>query len=420
MKKAFTLIELLSVIIILGIIALIAVPVTSRIIDEARIGAFKRSVENIEDAVGRKVAMDLLKGDNSEKSYVYSDGKSTSGDLDKAFKGKRPDEAIIHVNSSGEIEYAIYDKDLKVCVSKSYESSEYEVSKNINDKNECLGMLTIALLMDSSIGEKSGIKTFANKIISVSFVNNSEMIEGQPITYDLSLDEDESVLGYLMPAANNMFDLYVYSPGKIYAPANFYFFEDMNNLVSVDFANLSTINTVNMSNLFYWCSSLEEIKNIQNLNTSKVTTMRNMFAQNESLVSLDLSSFDTSSLTDMNGMFYECSSLEYLNISGFNTSKVIDMNGVFESCRSLLSINLSNFNTSNVTDMFAMFFECESLTSLDLTSFDITNVTDMDDMFDETINLEVIYVNSNWNTDNKNTEYGMFTNSKIDHVTVKS
>lgn len=368
MKKAFTLIELLSVIIILGIIALIAIPVTSRIIDEARMGAFKRSVENIEDAVGRKVAMDLLKGDNSEKSYVYSDGKSTSGDLDKAFKGKRPDEAIIHVNSSGEIEYAIYDKDLKVCVSKSYESSEYEVSKNINDKNECLGMLTISLLMDYSIGEKSGIKTFVSKIVSVSFVNNSEMIEGQPITYDLSLDEDESVLGYLMPAANNMFDLYVYSPGKIYAPANFYFFEDMDNLVSVDFANLSTINTVNMSNLFYCCSSLEEIKNIQNLNTSKVTGMSNMFAQNESLVSLDL----------------------------------------------------SNFNTSNVTDMSAMFYDCESLTSLDLTSFDISKVTEIDDMFNGTINLEVIYVNSNWNTDHINIQYGMFEDSNIDHVTVKS
>ncbi|MBQ2408346.1 MAG: prepilin-type N-terminal cleavage/methylation domain-containing protein [Bacilli bacterium] len=47
MKRGFTLIELLAVILILGIIALIAIPTVNNILEEARMGAFRTSVNQV-------------------------------------------------------------------------------------------------------------------------------------------------------------------------------------------------------------------------------------------------------------------------------------------------------------------------------------------------------------------------------------
>jgi type IV pilus assembly protein PilA len=60
MKKGFTLIELLAVILILGVIALIAVPRINNIVEEARVGAAKRNADVYKQAVENMVAIKAL------------------------------------------------------------------------------------------------------------------------------------------------------------------------------------------------------------------------------------------------------------------------------------------------------------------------------------------------------------------------
>ena len=128
-------------------------------------------------------------------------------------------------------------------------------------------------------------------------------------------------------------------------------------------------------------SNLTEIRGLNLVDTSNMTTMDTMFSSCSKLTSLDLSNFDTSSVTKMTYMFNLCSSLTSLDVSNFNTSKVTDMSDMFHGCPKLTSLNLSNFDTSSVTNMSDMFSSCPKLTSLNLSGWNLSKVKYMSYMF---------------------------------------
>ncbi len=78
---------------------------------------------------------------------------------------------------------------------------------------------------------------------------------------------------------------------------------------------------------FYGCRNLRSFENIQNLNTSKVVSMKNLFSGCESLTSLDLSNFNTSHVKYMDNMFANCYSLTELK-NNFNLKKVYSAAGI--------------------------------------------------------------------------------------------
>ena len=116
-----------------------------------------------------------------------------------------------------------------------------------------------------------------------------------------------------------------------------------------------------------------ESMDLRGLDTSKVTSMYNMFADCNNLKSLDLSGFDTSHVTNMQNMFWHCSSLTSLNLKGFDTSQVKNTYAMFQGCSSLTSLDLSDFETPNITDTHNMFYECSHLKSLDVSKFDTSH-----------------------------------------------
>ena len=159
--------------------------------------------------------------------------------------------------------------------------------------------------------------------------------------------------------------------------------------------NLNTSEVTTMRYMFGWCRKLSQL-NLSSFNTEKVQDMSFMFSNCQSLTSLDLSNFNTEKVQDMSVMFNGCSSLTSLNLSSFNTEKVQDMTGMFLLCQSLTSLNLSNFKTENVQNMMVMFYECSSLSSLDLSSFNTEKVQDMSGMFGNNTSLRTIYCNNTW------------------------
>ncbi|BDR59612.1 BspA family leucine-rich repeat surface protein [Xylocopilactobacillus apicola] len=161
---------------------------------------------------------------------------------------------------------------------------------------------------------------------------------------------------------------------------NIGFSTDYNKLNKIQF-DPGVVAASDSSSLFAELRQLTQIEGLNNLNTSKVTNMSNMFARCYSLNNLDLSSFDTSRVTDMSSMFIGCYWLSSLDLRSFDTSRVVDMSNMFKAMNYLHSLNISRFNTSNVQNMSGMFYGCGGVVNLDVSSFDTSKVTDMSYMF---------------------------------------
>lgn len=216
---------------------------------------------------------------------------------------------------------------------------------------------TTYLMDDYSLSYSIG-SSVASTVTEVKFIKGLLGIDfGYDNSWDLSVAKNGTVTAYLK---NNI--LYIASPGAVSLPVDCSgLFKNFTSLTSIDFSNV--------------------------VDTSRMTTLREMFYNCSSLVSLDLSGFDTSSVKSMSDTFYACRALTSLDLSGWDTSNVTTMLSMFDNCKSLPSLDVSNFNTSKVTSMKSMFASCAALTSLDLSNFDTTKVTDMKSMFEYAYNL---------------------------------
>lgn len=172
-------------------------------------------------------------------------------------------------------------------------------------------------------------------------------------------------------------------------------FSGCTNLTSIEgIENLNTSNVKYMNEMFGQCSNLETL-DLSHFNTEKVGNMSNMFNGCTKLRDLNISSFNTENVTNMYGMFYGCSSLETLDLSHFNTRYVRKdgMNYMFNGCSSLSSLDVSNFITDkNSMHLDGLFQGCSSLQTLDLSSFDTRGAGSVNYLFDGCSALQTIYV----------------------------
>lgn len=172
-------------------------------------------------------------------------------------------------------------------------------------------------------------------------------------------------------------------------------FSGCTNLASIEgIENLNTSNVKYMNEMFGQCSNLETL-DLSHFNTEKVGNMSNMFNGCTKLHDLNISSFNTENVTNMYGMFYGCSSLDSLDLSHFNTRYVRNdqMNCMFNGCSSLSYLNVSNFTTDKPgMQLDGLFQGCSSLQTLDLSSFDISGAGSVNYLFDGCSALQTIYV----------------------------
>ncbi|EQC43861.1 PF03382 family protein [Bacteriovorax sp. Seq25_V] len=164
------------------------------------------------------------------------------------------------------------------------------------------------------------------------------------------------------------------------------------NLYSVNLSKANTLNVTNMDNAFgQWGSDSSRIINeqeligLENIDTSKVTSMAGMFNNGNLLMTtLDLNHFNTSRVINMAGMFRELSF--YVYPAGPNPNQQWCLNGlnsIMCEGKGVQEIKFDRWNTSNVKNMTGMFYGARMIKGLDISHFNTDKLQNLDPIVEE-------------------------------------
>lgn len=183
------------------------------------------------------------------------------------------------------------------------------------------GYLTVGYKMNTGLNVNHQIKNksaseIANWDIATRFEDTSvkTLTFGQMRDYNdivsgyngLPVDSDNSgVISVFRIPNGNMFDVYVLSNSGLFEAND------------------------DSAWLFDKLIFLEKINNLNMLDTSNVTNMRDMFCDTQTITSLDLSNFDTTNATSFEGMFARMYNITEIDMSSFNTSKLTTTKSMF-------------------------------------------------------------------------------------------
>ncbi|MDG9732718.1 BspA family leucine-rich repeat surface protein [Leuconostoc pseudomesenteroides] len=199
-----------------------------------------------------------------------------------------------------------------------------------------------------------------------------------------------------------------------------YLFANLGQLSEfIDLQNFDTSNVTSMAYWFYYTKGLTN-PDLSVLNTSNVTNMSYMF-YGSGVTSLDLSGWSVDKVVYFSYMFYGTDNLEYLNLSDWGNNRTatsVRMAFMFSDTTKLTTLIMKNFQTTNVTNMSGMFSNT-GLTSLNLSDWDVRQVVTFEAMFSSEKNLSTLNL-SNWGVNRTATSVsmrGMFQGSSNNGLT---
>ena len=438
---AFTLIELLAVIII-GILMLIAVPAVTKYISDSKKSSYINTAKNIISGAKTLANSESLEMNHDDITYYIpakyidtsNDHKTPYGEFTEAYVGIIYDGKAYHYywisNDTSKqgiknitnndlldidlIEGDLIDQEIRTTVEETGINDRNKIlilnldgtwqderiaKYNINEDGELEPADTLKAVFLSGASFNRKIKTLSgNTSADTGTVNTSiKYLKKSKTEPEESNKQEQNIVSITtseVPIYAWFDNSTLYWWSEDYKPNlnpdASYMFTNLQGLKELDLKNIKTDITTNMLFMFGNCKDLETL-DVSRFDTRNVVNMANMFyigfrwgsgtiySNLKEIIGLE--NFNTSNVTNMANMFHGQRLLESINVKSFDTSNVLYMYAMFGNCHSLKSIDVSNFDTRNVINMGTMFQHTTALEKIDISNFDTSKVTEMTSMF---------------------------------------
>ena len=248
----------------------------------------------------------------------------------------------------------------------------------------------------TSVGNTYRSEEWKDKIVSIEFKNKKNVPSNAVVEWDLSMAQDETIIGYLVNAAEaDTYKLVIAANGKINAPiGSENLFANLSNLKSIDFTNFTTYYLETITSWFKDDTNLESL-DLSGFNTDTLIAMWSAFHRCTNLKSINFTGWHPN-LSGIANAFYGCENITSLDLTNFNVDKVTSFASIFEGMNKLKTLNISTWNPTKTTSVKNMFNYCTSLEKADMRLFNITEGTDT------TLTLNKVKKNATFIVNNQN------------------
>lgn len=230
-------------------------------------------------------------------------------------------------------------------------------STNYDDENYCLTWRQIDTVTVTN--DANDVPNVADYVVDpIEAGSFSETKTKTTVTLKDGTTKEFNIAGFLTKHndytdANPKFNFTLYANvDQIYAHyQSQYLFAELESMKTLNLKCFSAERAKDLSCAFYDCPSLEDLSFLEKFNATSAEHLYGFFSYCTGIKNVDFSKYTTfrpTNLLNLEKMFMGCTSLQSVNLSPLDGSKIYNISEMFHGCKSIEQIDLSFITSQNI------------------------------------------------------------------------